>query len=385
MDIQLHPSHTNRTQLASLSLAPVPPDARSALTTRTFLTTLLPACLSYYLAARLAITGRPILTRIAFLPIALYTTYNCATSLDLAPGDENVKDRYFNVVLVLSMALCSSRIITWTFTPTPPCRLDVLSPSSPLQLCLSLRGYGWNWGPPKNRAPREWRPTSSAVHFVIATVLSLLFHIVMYDIVLIHIEYIAPGTWQPPWGAPVLPPSGYPNLRSTYISFLSFFLIYTSVQVVYDASTVVGVAIFRQLPSEWPPVYDSTLLSTSLTEFWGRRYHQLFRQTFTGPLAFLPLPEYVQLFGAFLISGVFHCFGVWAHGNGVHWWPMGGFFLANALGIAIERTWLYFFGRKVGGVAGKVWTILWLAGWGNWLFNEYSTKGTTYQRILYFE
>ncbi|PBK68662.1 hypothetical protein ARMSODRAFT_185662 [Armillaria solidipes] len=46
-----------KSMLASLSLAPAPPDARSPLTTRTFLTTLLPAFLSYYLAARLVITG----------------------------------------------------------------------------------------------------------------------------------------------------------------------------------------------------------------------------------------------------------------------------------------------------------------------------------------
>ncbi len=103
MNIQPDSSYMNRTQLASLSLAPVPPDARSALTTRTFLTTLFPAFLSYYLTARLAINGRAISTRIAFLPIALYTTYRCATSLDLAPGDENVRDRYFNDVLVVRL------------------------------------------------------------------------------------------------------------------------------------------------------------------------------------------------------------------------------------------------------------------------------------------
>ncbi len=82
------------------------------------------------------------------------------------------------------------------------------------------------------------------------------------------------------------------------------------------------------------------------------------------------------------MSGVFHCFGVWGYGNGAHWWPMGGFFVVNALGIGLENVWSYVFGKKVGGVAGKVWTVLWLAGWGNWLFDEYSTKGMIYRRIL---
>ncbi|KAK0204442.1 hypothetical protein DFS33DRAFT_1320139 [Desarmillaria ectypa] len=370
------------TQLASLSLPPIPPDARSALTTRTFLTILLPPFLSYYLAARLAISDRALSTRIAFLPVALYTTYKCAISLDLAPGEENVRERYLNDVLLHSMVLCSSRIVTWTFTRTPPHRLDLSFPSSPLQLCLNLRGYGWNWGPPKIRAPREWRPTSSIARFVIATVLSVLFHMIIFDIVLIQIEYIAPGTWQSPRGAPFLPPSGYPNLKTTYLSFLSFFLIYNSVQIIYDVSTLIGVALFQQSPSEWPPLYDNIILTTSLAQFWGRRYHQLFRQTFLGPLSLLPLPEFVQLFGAFLISGVFHCLGVWGYGNGAHWWPMGGFFVVNSLGIVLERAWSYLFGRKVGGVAGMVWTILWLAGWGNWLFDEYSRRGMIYQRIL---
>ncbi|KAK0474251.1 hypothetical protein IW261DRAFT_1318645, partial [Armillaria novae-zelandiae] len=69
-------------------------------------------------------------------------------------------------------------------------------------------------------------------------------------------------------------------------------------------------------PSEWPPLYDSILLSTSLAVFWSHRYHQLFRHTFTGPLTLIPLPEYVQLFGAFLMLGVFHCFGVWGIATG---------------------------------------------------------------------
>lgn len=370
------------TQLTSLSLPPAPPDTRSTLTTWTFLTVLLPSLLSYYFAARLAISGQAISTRVAFLPVALYTTYKCATSLDLAPGEANVRNRWFNNNLVMAMAVYSSRIVTWTFAPTPPCRLDPSSPSSPLQLCLSLRGYGWNWGIPKSRAPTEWRPTSSVTRFVIATNLSILFHIILFDILLIHIEYIAPGTWQSPLGAPIFPASGYPNLQTTYISFLSFFLVYSSVQFIYDTATFVGVAIFRQSPSEWPPLYDNVLLSTSLAQFWGHRYHQIFRQTFAGPFSLLPLPATVQLFGAFFISGVFHCFGAWGHGNGVHWWRMGGFFVANALGIGLERAWSYLSGRKVGGVAGKIWTILWLAGWGNWLFDEYSRSGMIYQRIL---
>ncbi|KAG7444776.1 uncharacterized protein BT62DRAFT_970713 [Guyanagaster necrorhizus] len=369
-------------RLTSLSFPPIPPDARSALTTRTFLTTLLPSFLSYYLAARLAINSRALSTRIAFLPIALYTTYKCATTLDLAPGEENARNRYFNDVLVLSMTLCSSRIIVWTFSPTPPRRLDPSLPSSALQLCLSLRGYGWNWGPPQSRAPQEWRPTSSVMRFVTATVLSVIFHTILYDLVLIQIECIAPGTWQSPWGTPILPPSGYPNLQTTAISFLSFFLIYASVQIIYDVSTLVGVGLFQQPPSKWPPLYDNVLLSTSLAQFWGHRYHQLFRQTFAGPFSLLPLPVIVQLFGAFVISGLFHCFGTWAIGNGADWWPMGGFFVVNALGIGLERVWSYLFGRKVGGLAGKVWTVLWLAGWGNWLFDEYSRKGMVYQRIL---
>ncbi|KAK0474246.1 hypothetical protein IW261DRAFT_1651029 [Armillaria novae-zelandiae] len=248
-------------------------------------------------------TGWAISTRVAFLPIALYTTYKCATLLDLAPGKENMRDRYFNDVLVvpfhgLVLVTYHLDLRTNTTLSTGPTITFIASPTLP-----ESSGYGWNWGIPKNRAPREWRPTSSVTRFAIATVLSLLFHVILYDVVLIHIEYIAPGTWKSPWGAPILPPSGYPNLKTTYISFLSFFLIYASVQIIYDASTVVGVTIFRQLPSEWPPLYDSVLLSTSLAEFWGHRYHQLFRQTFTGPLALLPLPEYVQLFGAFLMSG----------------------------------------------------------------------------------
>lgn len=131
----------------------------------------------------------------------------------MAPGDENVRDRYFNGVLAVDLRCGVLEIFTWTFRPIPPCRLGLLSPSSLLQLCVGLRGYGWNWSPPKSRAPQEWCPTSSATRLVIATTLSLLLYSILYDVVHIHIQYIAPGPWQSPWGAPILPPSGYPNPR----------------------------------------------------------------------------------------------------------------------------------------------------------------------------
>ncbi len=62
---------------------------------------LLPSFLSYYFAACLAISGQAISTRVTFLPVALFTTYKCATSLDLAPGEENVRNRWFNNNLVV--------------------------------------------------------------------------------------------------------------------------------------------------------------------------------------------------------------------------------------------------------------------------------------------
>ena len=57
---------------------------------------------------------------------------------------------------------------------------------------------------------------------------------------------------------------------------------------------------------------------------------------------------------------------------------MIGSFLAMGVGILLEDLWKARTGRQVGGILGRVWTLVWLILWSNIMF-DVSSRG----RILF--
>jgi hypothetical protein len=109
---------------------------------------------------------------------------------------------------------------------------------------------------------------------------------------------------------------------------------------------------WRHAGIEAAPLMRAPVHSTSLAEFWGRRWNTAFRDV-THRLVFVPLTArlgpHVALFTGFLVSGVIH--------DVVISWPAGGgfggptaYFTAQGLGLLGERSAL---GRHLG--LGRSW------------------------------
>jgi hypothetical protein len=118
------------------------------------------------------------------------------------------------------------------------------------------------------------------------------------------------------------------------------------------------------------PVMRNPVRSTSLTEFWGRRWNTAFHEL-ASRFTFRPLRPIVGATGAlllvFVVSGLIHELVISVPAHGGYGLPTG-YFLIQGLGVAAERTQL---GRRIGlgrGWRGSVFTVLVTAGPAFWLF-----------------
>ncbi|KAI6113906.1 hypothetical protein EDD16DRAFT_1599106 [Pisolithus croceorrhizus] len=155
-------------------------------------------------------------------------------------------------------------------------------------------------------------------------------------------------------------------LRVLEIMYLATWLAYFAMQWGYHSLSMVLVSIFRQHSSQWPPLFDKPWLSTSLSEIWGRRWHQMPRFTFTScggiPFAYL-FGRPGGILGTFLTSDIFHAIEFHAVGRGGTAMAVMGFFM-NGVGVLLERAWSKEVspGHRVRGMIwGWIWTFSWMA------------------------
>ncbi|TFK40027.1 membrane bound O-acyl transferase family-domain-containing protein [Crucibulum laeve] len=374
-----------------------PPHTRGPLTYDSFTQDLLPPILLYYATAVLVLFTGTFGIRLAILPMTLWSAFRAATRIDLSAGYNDERLIYVNQGLLLAMSVLAARVIIWTFQLQPYRRLE--SPNSPsekaqdtstlspgrilidaLDLSWNLRGHGWNWSNGL-QIPPEKRPTSSISVFALATASSAIQHILIFDILHYSVQWFSPSSIGSPRGGTIFEESMAPiqrYSRSTLITFLSGLVIYCAIQLAYDLLTLIAMFVFRQQPSQWPPLFDTPWLASSLTEFWAKRWHQLFRDCFISlggkPLSLL-LGRIGGVLGAFLISGILHDFGLWGMGKGTEFQSMGGYFILMGVGIILEHTWRRIAGVRVGGILGWIWTIMWVVGWGNILVDAWSRRG----------
>ena len=88
------------------------------------------------------------------------------------------------------------------------------------------------------------------------------------------------------------------------------------------------------------PFNDSPILSTSLSEFWGRRYNKLmsafFRFTIFDPLRERGFSAAEASMVSFATSGLIHMYvAQTVFGGGLA--PAFAFFVVHGIGIAVER------------------------------------------------
>ena len=242
------------------------------------------------------------------------------------------------------------------------------------------RGIGWNW-PRRHIVPKPAFETDSRITFVLLSAVRLALHALGFDACLQIIRVLSPDTFGSLKGGSLfdhtLPP--LPEvLRSVLVSFLAIWMMYFVIQWSYQFLAIVCIVLFQQRPSQWPPLFDSPWLSTSLSELWGRRWHQMMREPFVTfgvrPFNYL-FGRLGGVFGAFLVSGIFQDIEHRSFGRGGNSVAIIGFWVMNGVGVVLERIWTQATGRRVGGVWGWMWTFVWLALWGVWVVDEWAKTG----------
>ncbi|EGG10431.1 uncharacterized protein MELLADRAFT_102998 [Melampsora larici-populina 98AG31] len=276
-------------------------------------------------------------------------------------------------------------------------------------LITSPRGLQYVWAPPSyvcSRAPKKsiakfvWEQTS----WLILNQIGLI----------IEAAFAVPATQHPsgPHGYMTevlgIPDSSLLQICSDYIG-LAFYG-----SIGYHALTIAAACInliellwytlaSRLLPDEFAPApFDTTLyphlfnypnFKTSITEFWSRGWHCVFRTNFVflgsepfGRIAKPFGPRAVRLasmMGAMLISGLMHEWGTIFVANRIDWnFEATRFFLMMGVGVAIESILKTTLGFKFSGVLGNIWVFSWFGFWGNpfmkvWLDRGVGSSGIT--------
>lgn len=252
------------------------------------------------------------------------------------------------------------------------------------ELLSSMRGIGWDYGTGTDiYIPSEHRPLERSA-FLKSTLWSTLAHFLLLDVIESGFKLV-PGVSSPSGGSiflPELPP--VPRaLVSTALSFATGVAFIGGFNMCYGILTLIFVP-WGQPPSAWPPVMDRPWVTTSLHDFWGRRWHQLLRQTFLVwggyPLSYIS-EHTVGLFfgkragrtagylglvlGTFTASGLFHMCAMYAMGRGIEW-KVVGFFSAQAVALTSERVWKAVTGRRVDGWWGRAWAYACVVIGGQW-------------------
>ena len=284
------------------------------------------------------------------------------------------------------MIAIAIRVIIWTFQWIPYKRINRSTNVSQAysqilldaaDLSVNLRGIGWSWSHLPN-APTESRPS---VTVFLHTLVSILFHLAASDVTHRFVQLFGPNTISSPEGGSIFDLSLSPLIRyscSTLITFSVGFMIYASMQAMYQIFSLFSLIFLCHSPTQWPPLFDHPWLATSLSQFWSRRWHQLFKDIFVsfgGNTLDLLMGRIGRVLGAFFVSGLLHAFGLWGLGQGGEFLKVIGFFMIMALGILLENSWKFFTGSRVDGFFGRVWTFVWLVGWGNILVDAWTTKG----------
>lgn len=344
---------------------------------------LLPTVLCLYAMAVLVLVPGTRLYRLALLPLVVALCWRAATRCDASGGSPKYNhNNYGHGIAQFSMSL---RMIDWALRREPLDRPQRPSPASLYQdahdLCSSIRGIGWKWSKGLNTPP-ETRPTHSNTAFMLSTALRALRDLVICDAIQAIIHVLGPDTFGSLQGGTIFDARLTPFPRylfSTLLTLLTGTGIYFSLNMTYHAATLAMFVLApRQDPAMWPPLSVAPWAAVSLRDFWGRRWHQLFRHMF---VRFGARPAHALLgrpagvLGVFALSAVMHDVCIWGMGRGTAFRQIGGFFLLSGVGVLAEQAFERITARKVQGFAGWCWTMLFLLGTGNLLIDAWLTRG----------
>ncbi|KAH9823954.1 hypothetical protein DFH28DRAFT_1077810 [Melampsora americana] len=171
--------------------------------------------------------------------------------------------------------------------------------------------------------------------------------------------------------------------KSVYFGIFPFCYLkaFLAMPLFWDAYLDSWPVIFNLNKDEYPFFIDSVHKSSSLTEFWSRRWHSCLRHTlikaaarptynlvtFIGKNYSKGITEEIAqaagLLSAFLMSGLVHEFGLW-FATHLDWsFRTTTFFLSQGVGILIEKVFTRLTGRRVGGVPAWTFGLIWILFW----------------------
>lgn len=253
-------------------------------------------------------------------------------------------------------------------------------------LAVGPRELDWQ-GPSKPKTLRKPYPFQRRSSFIRHRALSFGLHLVLSDFLLLALQSFSPEIGTPEGGSVFDPslPASRRYLRSTLMTLFLGSSIYTMTRTFYDGISVVGVFIFRQSPSQWPPLFSSPWRATSLKELWGERWHHLNRSWIIN-LGAKPMYRVFGpaggVLGAFTISGLMHDLGLRAVGRGSDFLAVVGFFFVMGVGVILESVWIAVQGKTPSGVAGWLWTFGWVALWGHMIADAWLIRGAAAAGII---
>ncbi|KAJ7588106.1 membrane bound O-acyl transferase family-domain-containing protein [Mycena floridula] len=148
--------------------------------------------------------------------------------------------------------------------------------------------------------------------------------------------------------------------------------------IAFRIITVASVATLTSRPEEWPPFFGSWRDAYTVRRLWSHTWHQLLRRIFTTHGKFFAqrvfrlergtiLSSLVQLFTAFILSGIIHQMADSVMLQKFPW--KGGsfkFFFVQTLAIIFEDTVRYL-GKKLGiQRVNKIFGYVWVLCWFSW-------------------
>ncbi|KAH8989915.1 hypothetical protein EDB86DRAFT_1845785 [Lactarius hatsudake] len=259
---------------------------------------------------------------------------------------------FLNVIFVLLLWAIGLRCFEWTLIIDKPLRryelpLDLENKTRkerPLtianvlvdgvDLLFNFRGLGWAWS--SDPFYVDPSPPSSLPHqfFKLLVKIASLDAAHYIATLIIPTAYRLEGDTMFDHTLDPLPHS----LRVLTISVCSQVIIYSSVDIIFQFCALTGQIVFGQSLTQWPRIANRPWLAMSVTEFWGKRWHQFFRHLF---VVFGARPGkkvagwYGSIMGAYIVSASMHVVMLWGFGRGTEWIHAGGFFIM--LGIATYR------------------------------------------------
>ncbi|KAF9077118.1 membrane bound O-acyl transferase family-domain-containing protein [Rhodocollybia butyracea] len=232
-------------------------------------------------------------------------------------------------------------------------------------LFTNVRGVGWAHEPVSVLPPRPARK-----YFVVKQLASLAVLGLMFDLAMWH------NSFNPAYFREGPSLAGYGWLWRFECIWGWAIPGYATLAAQNCVVSLISVGLGRSDPEDWPWLFGSFLDAWSVRRFWGRTWHQVMRRFVTAHGKFLSrrvlglatgtnLSAYVQLYTAFLISGIIHYAADYVV---LRNWQGGAlkFFMAQAVAITVEDG-VITLGRRVGfkgtGVAWRLLGYAWVWSW----------------------